>query len=186
MTWISSPPHIAPDRSEVGCGFTIFDNGKTVDVRINDRGPFVRGRIIDLSLAAARPIDMIGPGTAKVRVRTLTDPPPEARREAAAEGGASASQSEEPPTAEAFAVQVGAFGSLTNAEQIRDQADALYGCARLVMREGDAPLWRVLVGCGSDWQSAFSLAERIRAEHGEAFVVRLDEAPASLPSTDTQ
>ncbi|MEZ5401305.1 MAG: septal ring lytic transglycosylase RlpA family protein [Bryobacteraceae bacterium] len=43
-------------------------NGKTTKVRINDRGPFVKNRIIDLSRAAAREIDMIGPGTARVRV----------------------------------------------------------------------------------------------------------------------
>ncbi len=40
-----------------------LDNGKQVEVRITDRGPFVKGRIIDLSLAAARKIDMVGPGT---------------------------------------------------------------------------------------------------------------------------
>lgn len=45
-----------------------LDNGRQTDVRINDRGPFARGRAIDLSRAAARSIDMIGPGTANVRV----------------------------------------------------------------------------------------------------------------------
>lgn len=45
-----------------------LDNGKTVQVRINDRGPFAKDRIIDLSKAAAEKIDMIGPGTARVRI----------------------------------------------------------------------------------------------------------------------
>jgi len=45
-----------------------LDNGRATEVRINDRGPFKRGRIIDLSRAAARRIDMIGPGTAHVRL----------------------------------------------------------------------------------------------------------------------
>ena len=48
-----------------------MDNGRTVEVRINDRGPFVGGRIIDLSRAAARQIDMLGSGTARVRVIVL-------------------------------------------------------------------------------------------------------------------
>ena len=48
---------------------TNLDNGKKITVRINDRGPFVRGRIIDLSRAAARRIEMIGPGTARVRLK---------------------------------------------------------------------------------------------------------------------
>lgn len=44
------------------------DNGRTTVVRINDRGPFKAGRIIDLSRAAAREIGMLGPGTARVRI----------------------------------------------------------------------------------------------------------------------
>ncbi|HDD52734.1 MAG TPA: septal ring lytic transglycosylase RlpA family protein [Thermosulfidibacter takaii] len=48
-----------------------LDNGRSVVVRINDRGPFVKGRIIDLSYAAARAIDMIGPGTARVQLTVL-------------------------------------------------------------------------------------------------------------------
>ena len=44
-------------------------NSKLVEVRINDRGPFIEGRIIDLSHAAARVIEMIGPGTAPVRLK---------------------------------------------------------------------------------------------------------------------
>ena len=46
-------------------------NGKQVTVRINDRGPFVRGRIIDLSRAAAERIGMIDQGIARVRIETL-------------------------------------------------------------------------------------------------------------------
>jgi rare lipoprotein A len=48
-----------------------LDNGKTVQVRINDRGPYAKNRIIDLSKGAAERIDMIGPGTARVRLYLL-------------------------------------------------------------------------------------------------------------------
>ena len=51
-----------------------LQNGKTVDVKINDRGPFVRGRIIDLSRAAARQIDLLGPGITRVRIRVIAAP----------------------------------------------------------------------------------------------------------------
>src|SRR6185295_16723968 len=44
---------------------TNLDNGKSVEVLVNDRGPFAKGRIIDLSYAAAREIGMVGPGTAR-------------------------------------------------------------------------------------------------------------------------
>jgi rare lipoprotein A len=51
---------------------TNLRNGKSVQVRINDRGPFVKGRIIDLSYAAAKLIDLIGPGIAPVKVELLS------------------------------------------------------------------------------------------------------------------
>ena len=50
---------------------TNLENGRAVEVRINDRGPFVDGRVIDLSYAAARSLGMIGPGTARVRIEVL-------------------------------------------------------------------------------------------------------------------
>src|SRR5438445_13813630 len=65
---------------------TNLENGRAVQVRINDRGPFVGGRAIDLSYAAARTIGMVGPGTVRVRVEVLgsatqmaerTDAPPQ-------------------------------------------------------------------------------------------------------------
>jgi peptidoglycan lytic transglycosylase len=50
---------------------TNLANGRAVEVRINDRGPFVGGRVIDLSYAAAHAIGMVGPGTAPVRIEVL-------------------------------------------------------------------------------------------------------------------
>src|ERR1019366_1035708 len=54
---------------------TNLSNGKQVDVRINDRGPFVKGRILDLSQAAARDIDMLRAGTARVRLKVIAPQP---------------------------------------------------------------------------------------------------------------
>jgi rare lipoprotein A len=50
---------------------TNLDNGRSVVVRINDRGPFIKDRIIDLSYGAARVVELIGPGTARVLVEVL-------------------------------------------------------------------------------------------------------------------
>ena len=50
---------------------TNLDNGKQVEVRINDRGPFVKGRVLDLSYGAAQQVDMIVSGTAPVRIEIL-------------------------------------------------------------------------------------------------------------------
>src|SRR5207249_9017358 len=74
---------------------TNLNNGKSTAVRITDRGPFVENRIIDLSLAAAREIDLVGPGVALVRVEVLS--------------------SNVDATAGFFTVQVGAFKDRGNA-----------------------------------------------------------------------
>jgi rare lipoprotein A len=53
---------------------TNLENKKHVDVRITDRGPFINGRIIDLSLAAAREIDMVQAGIVRVRIKVIRKP----------------------------------------------------------------------------------------------------------------
>jgi rare lipoprotein A len=55
---------------------TNLETGRTVVVRVNDRGPDVAGRIIDLSYAAARELDAVGDGVVRVRIRVLSKPPP--------------------------------------------------------------------------------------------------------------
>lgn len=131
-------------------------NGKSIDVRITDRGPFVGDRIIDLSHAAAREIEMIGPGIANVRVVVIANP-----------------QLPEPAI---FAVQVGLFRNRENAERLRDKLTAMYGTAKIVEREGAVPLYRVLAGALSTPEDAEALAVRIRGDISvpEAYIVRLD------------
>ena len=136
-------------------------NDKTVDVRIIDRGPFVANRIIDLSHAAARAIDLIGPGVANVELTIISAP------EAAIAAIAAPAQ---------FAVQVGAFRDRANADRMQQQMATAYGAAKLVIRQSDPPLWRVLAGSEPSPDDAEALASRIRQEQNlsTAFVVRLD------------
>ncbi|MDP9055316.1 MAG: septal ring lytic transglycosylase RlpA family protein [Acidobacteriota bacterium] len=131
-------------------------NDKTVDVRIIDRGPFVEGRIIDLSHAAAKEIDLIGPGFGPVEITILSAPP-----------------NAEPAV---FAVQIGAFHEKANADRAEQNMIAAYGAAKAVLRNGDRPVWRILAGRETSPEAAEALAIRIRAEQHEpqAFVVRLD------------
>jgi len=133
---------------------TNLDNRKRVRVRITDRGPFVDGRIIDLSLAAAREIDMVRAGIVKVRVQVVSGP--------AAAGGR-------------FAVQVGAYLNRENAERMRRRLQAQYRHCRLVKRDGPTVLWRVLIGAETSEEQARILAAQLRPEFGAVFVVRLDE-----------
>lgn len=133
-----------------------LDNNRNVDVRIIDRGPFVDGRIIDLSHAAAQAISLIGPGIANVRIEVIRTP----------EGVAPA----------VFAVQIGAFRDPHTAERVRVQMAARYGRARLVERPEKPGVWRVMVGAEPTPDAARALSSRIRKESGErnTFVVRLD------------
>jgi len=135
---------------------TNLSNNRQVRVRITDRGPFVEGRIIDLSRAAARQIAMIGPGTAKVRLEVIEPPPA-------------------PAVSALFAVQVGAFVDRANAERLRALFEQRYGECRLVLREGNQPMFRVLVGQEPSLERASAIAERLRSDGNAAFVVRLDE-----------
>jgi rare lipoprotein A len=63
---------------------TNLDNGRSIQLRINDRGPYVRNRILDVSRRAAQLLGFIGPGTAKVRVKILKDESMRAANEAGA------------------------------------------------------------------------------------------------------
>jgi rare lipoprotein A len=133
-----------------------LSNDKTVDVRIIDRGPFVRGRVIDLSHAAAKEIDLIGPGVGQVEITIIGTP-----------------AVSEPAV---FAVQIGAYRDKTNADRAEQNMQAIYGAAKSVLRVGDPPVWRVLAGRENSPEAAEVLAKRIREEQREpqAFVVRLD------------
>jgi len=130
-------------------------NQQTVEVRVNDRGPFVDGRIIDLSHAAAEAIHMVNAGLAPVRLDVLDEP--------------------DSPVAALFVVQVGAFQDRANADRCMERMRARYGVARLALRDGDPPLWRVMVGAEVSEQAARALAARIRTESGDqGFVTRLE------------
>jgi rare lipoprotein A len=135
---------------------TNLDNGMQTQVRINDRGPFVAGRIIDLSQGAARAIQMIGPGTAHVRLELLSGPD---------------------PYVGFFTVQVGAFQVRENAEKLRARLAAQY--TPVVIQPYDSPngaYYRVRVGRVPSQDAARGLADQLRRDHGFVpFVVRLDE-----------
>lgn len=151
-----------------------LSNARTVDVRIQDRGPFVHRRIIDLSRAAARELEILGPGTAKVRLTVISPPtisppmisPPMTRESVAAPLPAA--------KADLFAVQIGAFQDRTKAESLAAGMKELYGAARIVVREGKPQVYRVLVGQEDSNEKANALAERLRLAGTDGFVVRLD------------
>jgi rare lipoprotein A len=134
-------------------------NGREVDVRINDRGPFVDGRVIDLSLRAAREIDLVRPGIAPVKLRILQP--------------GEASTAVLPPQS-TFAVQVGAFGSEQAAEDLKRRLEEKYSDVTVQTFTGDKTLYRVRIGGEPDLQAAEKLASELRKEDFQPFVVRVN------------
>jgi rare lipoprotein A len=121
-----------------------LENGKTVRVRINDRGPFVKGRIIDLTYAAAEQLDMLSDGTARVELTVLPF---------------GTLMPDEPVLAgqPRFTVQVGAFGDAARARALADELRAKY--PETVVSD-DGAWHRVQVGQFTDK----TLADDLRTE----------------------
>jgi len=148
---------------------TNLSNGRTVPVRINDRGPFVHGRVIDLSQAAAREIGMLAPGTARVRLRVIEPP-----------AGAGSHSSPQPSLPVAwYAVQAGAFADRNRAESLCAAMIDAFAEARVIQGDGTPPLWHVLVGREMTIEQANDLAARVRQQGGQAAVVPERHTPQS-------
>ena len=135
---------------------TNLRNGKQTQVRINDRGPFVADRIIDLSLSAAQAIEMVGPGTAQVRLEIIAGPN---------------------PTAGVFAVQIGAFVKQENAQRLKAEMEARsFPVTIVTFDSANGLLYRVRVGRLATEQAASQLAAQLHSsDQFTTFVVRLDE-----------
>jgi peptidoglycan lytic transglycosylase len=134
---------------------TNLSNGRHVDVRINDRGPFVANRIIDLSYSAAEAIGMVGPGTARVHLDLIGGPD---------------------PNVGFFGVQVGAFQVQQNARRLQERLNAHYAPVSVAeFNSANGVFYRVRAGRLPSEAAARELANEIAAqEHMLTFVVRLD------------
>ena len=134
---------------------TNLDNGQSVRVRINDRGPFVAGRVIDLSRAAAGEIGLIGPGVGPVRLDVVT---PGVPQELVSPSGR-------------WAVQVGSFADRLRAER---HAERVRGTGRTVFLEPYRGLSRVKVGPFDARREAQQELEALESEGFEGIVVPTD------------
>ena len=132
------------------------DNGRRIQVRVNDRGPFIRGRILDLSFAAAEELDMVRTGTAAIELRVVE-------------------LGQVPlPASAILTVQVGAF-------QDRERADTL--AAELVaafpeVRVEESPPWyRVRVGTFAATGAAEAVRKQLRRRGYHSVITRAGSGP---------
>jgi len=164
------------------------ESGRRIRVRVNDRGPFVAGRVIDLSLAAARALGSAGAGIVPVTLEAVLPDSAFAPANAAhTPGVAPATSAPAPPTPTlerpvsppplrgAFAVQVGAFAVESNARALAARLPVPPGAARVLRFEDNSGIWwRVRAG-GYESEPEASTAAAAFEETGlPGFVVRED------------
>jgi rare lipoprotein A len=145
-----------------------LDNNQTVVIKINDRGPFVRGRIIDLSLKAAKDIGLHSAGTAPVKITALGA--------AKQKGKTSKIPSVDTPInyeTGVFTIQVGAFTNRANAEQFKDKLAQKYKNVHIKSSsDGNQTIYRVRVGRSYTLQKAGEYEDTmIRHGFKDAFAV---------------
>lgn len=135
---------------------TNLKSGHSALVRITDRGPFIPGRVVDLSLAAARKVDVYQPGIAEVRVELMQSPA------TASSGGK-------------WAVQIGGFADEDAATKLADRLTHRYHTAKVLRFASPAGDWWIRVRVlDDDRERAQKLAAETRTPQGAIFVVRLD------------
>jgi len=127
----------------------------SVVVRVTDRGPFIEDRVIDLSLAAAKAVDVWRPGTATVKIEVLSAPAP------IFEGGR-------------WCVQIGAFQSRHDALKLKEKLEAHYQGAQVIEFTGPTGEWVRIRPEGDDKRKAQDVAANTHVKEGGVFLVRLD------------
>jgi rare lipoprotein A len=135
---------------------TNLKSGQAAIVRITDRGPFVEGRILDLSQAAAKKIDLLQSGVAMVRIEVLRTPSP------LDAGGR-------------WAVQIGAFEKEHAADKLADHLSHRYETAKVQCFSSPIGDWWVRVRVQDDDRKlAEEVAHNTQTPQGAIFLVRLD------------
>lgn len=134
---------------------TNLSTGHVALVRITDRGPFIEDRIVDLSLAAAKAVDVWRPGTAEVKLEVLSTPAP------IATGGR-------------WCVQIGAFHSEHEARKLKEKLQDSYENANVIQFTGPTGEWVRLRPLGDDKRQAEEVASKTHVKEGGVFLVRLD------------
>ena len=136
---------------------TNLSNGQSVMVRITDRGPFIDGRIIDLSLAAAKLLDVYRPGTAKVRVEAFAPP----------EGSDPAGR---------WCVQIGAFLDPADAVQLKNDLMRRFTTAKVIEFAGPTGHWVRINPPNGDRGAADRIADSIHVPDpgAQPYLVRLN------------
>jgi rare lipoprotein A len=134
---------------------TNLSTGQSSPMRVTDRGPFVEGRLIDLTIASAKATGIYRSGSARVRIDVYRAPKPI-------------------DTGGRWCVQIGAFDSERKAIKLKSQLLKKYPDANVIEFPGEDSYWVRIRPQGDNREQAESIAHRLRPAEGEAFLTRLD------------
>jgi rare lipoprotein A len=135
---------------------TNVKTGHAALVRITDRGPFVQGRILDVSYAAAKQLDIWQPGVARVKLEVMQTPT-------------------SPATGGRWAVQIGSFGKQKDASEMAEHLARRYRTAKVAQIASPVGTWWVRVRVlNDDRQRAEALMHETETKEGSVYLVRLD------------
>ncbi|HEY3988777.1 MAG TPA: septal ring lytic transglycosylase RlpA family protein [Acidobacteriaceae bacterium] len=134
---------------------TNLRSGQQAVLHVTDRGPFVPGRVIDLSVASAKALGVYLPGLATVRIDVFAVPAP------IDSGGR-------------WCVQIGAFKHEDEAEKLRSHLSRKYQTANVIEFTGPTGHWVRIRPFGDDKDRAVEIAHELKPSEGEAYLVRLD------------
>lgn len=134
---------------------TNVQTGQSAVMRVTDRGPFVAGRILDLSLGAARAVGVWRPGVAEVRIDVYSTPRP------IDSGGR-------------WCVQIGAFSHPGEAQRLQEKLEREYRTANVIEFQGPTGYWVRIRPENDNRELATEIAHRLKPAEGEAWLVRLD------------
>jgi rare lipoprotein A len=134
---------------------TNLRTGQTAIMRVTDRGPFVPGRVLDLSKASAKAVGVYLPGTAQVRIEAFYAPKP------IAEGGR-------------WCVQIGAFHSKHDALKLQEELLRQYAGANVIEFTGPTGDWVRIRPLGDNRGQAEAIEQSVRPREGAAYLTRLD------------
>ncbi|RRA49987.1 SPOR domain-containing protein [Acidipila sp. EB88] len=134
---------------------TNLRNGQASVMRVTDRGPFVPGRVLDLSVASAKAIGVWAPGTATVQIEVFAAP------KSIADGGR-------------WCVQIGAFHDESKAFALQHSLQRRYSTANVIEFTGPTGHWVRIRPLGDDKARAQEIESSVQPEQGAAYLTRLD------------
>ncbi len=160
-----------------------LDNGKEVTVRINDRGPFVEGRIIDLSKSAARKLDFIQQGVVRVELVAINSPEPEKKAYSTLDKPEAANDLPAEPYylvstrrkhPSGYGVQVGSFTESANMIALTDRLSHRYKLPVFVQTTviQGVKYYKVMIGKAKNRAKAEKILDRVKTAYPDCFIIK--------------